>query len=413
MKFMRNLLLFLTFALPLAAAAQDVTQSVDLGDGYTIAVPADWDVTKLHDGAFTLSSDTITLSVTTATRLSAIDTNFPANTNVVDVLVALAFPFEGADLAPESVQKTRFDNRPAAVYINSTDDTIDKLYAAVTLSDGTFGYLSFSGAKDDFAAFSGQIDDIIASFDSDSVVTPNTVVANAVCTVTIDTANTAQLRVGPGTNRGAISFLPANADVTVTGRIELDDGGIWFQLDKSEAAPNGTPAAELWVNAEDVITSGDCEHVGETAAPPVIPNTVVQPPPAQSGENPSENSPAPSPGALPAAGGWILVLNPVLNASCQGGDNYTFNTDDYFTPTTYGDTVVIRDAGSFYYGGEVFTRIAGTNSFTGSFTYADGSVAPVRFNLVSASQMTGSVTLNYDIEGTPCSETASFVSNRG
>lgn len=398
-------------ALPLMVVAQATdTQTVDLGDGYWITVPAEWEVEKLHDGAFRLGDDAITLSVTTPTRLNDLSVDFPDSTNVIDVLINLAFPLDGADITADSVQKARYDNRQAALFTDSEDENIDQIFVAITLSDRTFGYLAFSGAKDDFAAFSPQLDDIIASFDSDRTVNAATGVE---CTVSTDSANSAQLRVGPGTNRGAISFLPADTDVTVNGRIELDDSSVWYQLDKAEAAPNGTAAAELWVNAEDVDANGDCDSVGETSAPPVIPIIAAPAATAAPGENPPQTNPNAAPGAMPSAGGWIMVLNPVLNASCQGGDNFTFNTAEYFTPTTYGDTLVIRDNSSFVYTSDVFTRIPGTNSFTGTFTYQDGTVAPVRFDLVSSTQMTGYITVNYAIEGTPCSETVTFVATRG
>ena len=95
----------------------------------------------------------------------------------------------------------------------------------------------------------------------------------------------------------------------------------------------------------------------------------------------------------------------------RGGNNFPFASTEIFTPTTYGDTLVGIDNGSFHYGGDVFTRIPNSNSFTGTFTYNDGTSGSVRFNLVSPRQMTGTITVNYDIEGTPCSETVQFVSN--
>ncbi|MFN8450502.1 MAG: hypothetical protein U0521_18435 [Anaerolineae bacterium] len=87
-KTLLRIFLFALLVLPLTAAAQDdATQSVDLGDGYTITVPASWEVQKLHDGAFTLGDDAITLTVTTPTRLNDLNIDFDANSNVVDVLI--------------------------------------------------------------------------------------------------------------------------------------------------------------------------------------------------------------------------------------------------------------------------------------------------------------------------------------
>ncbi len=409
-KTLLRIILFALLILPLTAAAQDdVTQSVDLGDGYTITIPASWEVKKLHDGAFTLGDDAITLTVTTPTRLGDLNIDFDANSNVVDVLINLALPFDGANLTTGVVQKSRYDNRPAALYIDSSGDTLDQLYAAVTLSDGAFGYLSFSGTKDDFAAFSNQIDDVIASFDSDTVITSNSAASGAPCLVSADAANSAQLRVGPGTNRGAISFLPANTDVTVTGRNELDDGSIWYQLDKSQAAPNGTAAAELWVNAEDVSASGDCEHVGDTSAPPIIP-IAVAPPVATTapGENPPPQGGA-SGDITPASGTWTLTLNATTNASCSGYQNVADATANLFDQIVFVNRLTVINQNSFNYAGDVYNRAPNSNTFTGLFSFEDGISVQLWITANSTVSMSGQATGNFTLDNIPCSFTTLFL----
>ena len=99
------------------------------------------------------------------------------------------------------------------------------------------------------------------------------------CTVSSEDVDTVQLHVGPGTNRGVISFLPASVQIAATGQITLRNKSIWYQLDKSQAAPNGTAARQLWVAAVDVLLSGDCEQIGETAAPPIISHPTALPSP--------------------------------------------------------------------------------------------------------------------------------------
>ncbi len=409
MKLLLKALLCCLLALPLVAVAQDATtQVVDLGNGYSITVPADWVAKKLHDGAFRMGNSAITLLVTTPTRLRDLGVNFADNSNVVDVLVNLALPFDGATLESASVQKARYDNRQTAVYANSDDPTVDKIYVAVTMSDQHFGYLSLSGAKDDIAAFSSQIDDIIASFDSARTVSASSGVG---CTVSIDAANAAQLRVGPGTNRGAISFLPAGVDVTVTGRIELNDGSVWYQLDKSEAAPNGTAAAELWVAADDVNASGDCDQVGDTSAPPIIPGSVAPPPAANSGGNSAadQGSASAAPGILPANGRWTGTLNATTNASCSGYQNVAIPTTDLIDQMVYVNSVSVINQNSFNYAGDVYTRAPGTNTFTGLFSF-DGDVSSVQMWLTvnSPTSMSGQATGNFALDGTPCSFTVLF-----
>jgi hypothetical protein len=207
--------------------------------------------------------------------------------------------------------------------------------------------------------------------------------------------------------------LPANTDVTVTGRIELDDGSVWYQLDKAEAAPQGSAAAELWVNAEDVTDSGDCTTVGETNAPPVIPISAAPPTAA-----PGQPAPEPAqPGAMPASGLWTLTLGPITNASCLGYENVAFNTSEVYTQPTFTGNLSVVDSGSFRFDGSLFRRNGNSNSFSGAIEIAvegGGSVTTqFRFDLISATRMTGQMVANYNADdGTPCSDTVAFSASR-
>ncbi|MDQ7026840.1 MAG: hypothetical protein Q9P01_03745 [Anaerolineae bacterium] len=91
------------------------------------------------------------------------------------------------------------------------------------------------------------------------------------CTVSTNRERTVRLRVGPGLNRTSIDFLPINRQFEVQGQFD-DDGDIWYQLDKFEAAPRrAAQVNEIWVAARDVTESGDCNQVGFASAPPIIP----------------------------------------------------------------------------------------------------------------------------------------------
>lgn len=92
------------------------------------------------------------------------------------------------------------------------------------------------------------------------------------CTVSTSLDRTVRLRVGPGLNRSSIAFLPADRQFDVQGQLEDDDDAVWYQLDKFEAAPQRAEQVnEIWVAADDVTESGDCDQVGFSAAPPIIP----------------------------------------------------------------------------------------------------------------------------------------------
>lgn len=424
--------------IPLGAAAQAGTQTVDLGDGYSIAVPAAWDVTRDDPGAYTLGDDAVTLTALTETRFAELSIHFPPSFTVEDVLVSLTVPFAGVKITRDDAKAATYDDRAAAVF-TAVDAGHEVLLVALALSDQTYGFLAFSGASADLDAVSVEIDAMIASFDSERTVdapageaTVQPLIATsggavlagggasgAACTVSAAAANTGQLRVGPGTNRSAIAFLPAAVEVTVTGRIVLDDGSVWFQLDKAEAAPQGTAAAELWVNAEDVTATGSCDQVGEANAPPVIPISVAPPPsPADAPADAAAPAEAAQAGSLPAAGAWTTVLNATTNASCLGYDNVPYATAEVYTPTTFSDALRIVDGGSFYVGPDLFRRIGSSNSFAGTFTFnlegGGQTVTQVRFDLISATRMTGQIVDNYKADdGTPCSDTVTFVSTRG
>ncbi|MEO8393612.1 MAG: hypothetical protein ABI700_11540 [Chloroflexota bacterium] len=431
------LILVACLLLPVIAFAQDASasQTVDLDDGYSIVVPADWQITKNNDGVFMLAGDTLRVTVTTPTRLKALNFNFTAADNAVDVL--LAVPMTVNPLTKSDVKKALYDDRQAAVYTNLSSDFADQQVVALLMSDDSFGFLSFTTAKGQLAAQQIEIDAIIASFDSSTSAgggtgggtgrsasiggttsngsNASTGGASEVnCTVSAESADAAQLRVGPGTNRGAISFLPANVDVTVTGRIVLSDKSVWYQLDKKEAAPKGTAAAELWVSAESVTASGDCDHVGETSAPPVIPGNIAPPPATNnnggsgSGDQGSANS---APGSLPTAGTWNMTINATTNASCAGYENVPIPSTEVFDSLTYTFGMFIVNGNSFNYGQDVFTRIPGTNSFSGSFTFDDGTNAQIRFDLRSPTSMFGQAVTNFTQDGVACSATSLFLTN--
>ncbi|MEP7293661.1 MAG: hypothetical protein ABI835_17875, partial [Chloroflexota bacterium] len=101
------------FALPLIASAQE-SQTVDLGDGYVIIVPDDWQVTQDDPGAFTLEGDETTLIVLTPRGLEDIGLNFSANNTVNEVLSAITVVFEGSEPEAGEVEKLRIDDRAAA-----------------------------------------------------------------------------------------------------------------------------------------------------------------------------------------------------------------------------------------------------------------------------------------------------------
>ena len=556
-------LLIPLLTLPLLALAQEIAiQTVDLGDGYVIMAPANWVVQRVDEGAFALSDTSLSMTVTTPTRLRTLDMSYEPGSDVAEVLVGLAEPFNGVQFSRDAVQIVAIGERQAAIHVRVDNQLVDQLYAVVTMSDGSFGYLTLTSVKGVLEAELNVIQSVIASFDSGYIpatnegsdyVTPvsteevaaatipatptdtapvptdlptatatmltetplpsatpaptdpptptpteptdtpthtptvptdtptptptvptdtptptptptiptdtptatptvptNTPTATATlepCMVSIDRKNTAQLRVGPGPNRGAISYLPPNVLVTVTGRIVLEDGSVWYQLNVAEAAPQGTAAAELWVAAESVFARGDCEAVGAAATPPIIrrPTTTptdggestsepvleatleltsevvgeptgeatltpTNPPPATEAGSPDPtSSPIPEGTLLPADGIWALTLNATTNTSCEGQQNVERASSEVFVNTSFSAALRVIDTDTFTYGGDLYTRAPGTNTFVGQFSFSETQNTQAWLTVTTRGSILGQVTNNYSQDGRPCSATVAVL----
>ncbi len=408
-KLLIGLCLLLLIGLPVSAQTA-LSQVVDLGDGYSISVPASWTVKQEKD-YFDLESPELVLWVTTPTLLANAEASIlPDTQDSLNLgLVKLVGLFYTQKIRVTDVQAETYAGRMAASYTDTSGKT-DEVNTVIVLSDGKVGFLTMFAGKGQRKALAGRITAIFSSFDNALAATEVAQAPGAPCLVSADSADSAQLRVGPGTNRGAIAFLPASVSVTVTGRIVLDNGAVWYQLNKAEAAPNGTAASELWVAADQVNATGDCEHVGETSAPPVIPNAA--PPPAPSGgQTNGGGGGSAAAGSLPSGGSWTFTFNATTNASCQGGQNVPVPSNQVFDSLTYTFSASAINANSFRYGGDVFTRVPGTNSFNGSANFDGGVNVQMRFDVLSTTSMYAQGVTNFTVDGTPCSATVTGLTN--
>ena len=219
------------------------------------------------------------------------------------------------------------------------------------------------------------------------------------CTIRTSDTDTVQLRVGPGTNRGVYAFLPANVNFTPLGQATADDGSMWFQLDREKVAPNSA-AAEAWVAAEAVDTTGDCTAIGESDAPPIVP--IVQQPPNTGG---ASDPPAASGGSIPNSGIWHFTSNSYSDASCIGYDNFRFNEevqsfDTYIRVQGGGSSFLNQDENH----SDLYVRTA-PGQYQGSFTWDDGTNSQLYLTVVSSRYMVGSMIYNFTLDGLQCSAT--------
>ncbi|WP_420628239.1 hypothetical protein [Candidatus Leptofilum sp.] len=82
------------------------------------------------------------------------------------------------------------------------------------------------------------------------------------CTVQAYQPGTVAVRLGPGTQRLALTYLAANKTFQVMGQQADEDGNIWYALDKAEAAPRKFILGEIvWVVAAEVEIRGACDDV--------------------------------------------------------------------------------------------------------------------------------------------------------
>jgi serine/threonine protein kinase len=85
-------------------------------------------------------------------------------------------------------------------------------------------------------------------------------VTDAPCTVQALDDFEVFIRVGPGSNRATLNFLPANMPVLALAQAAAEDGSLWWQLDKSEVLPNAT-SPTIWVAQDEVVAEGNCDGV--------------------------------------------------------------------------------------------------------------------------------------------------------
>jgi hypothetical protein len=188
------------------------------------------------------------------------------------------------------------------------------------------------------------------------------------------------VRVGPGTNRGLLTYLPEGLDYAVQGQAEANDGSLWWKLDPNDVAPN-SGANEVWVPDIGVSTTGDCAIVEEAVAPPII----FAPPSLPEGvESPSETD-----ASVIAAGDWLVDIGNPLPCG-----NTVYEQVDPAPYTAYiivTDTVIFGDIG--------FYVINESGDYVGSTLLRvdnDDIAATVRLTLESPTRIVGVISFTRD-----------------
>lgn len=234
------------------------------------------------------------------------------------------------------------------------------------------------------------------------------------------------LRVGPGANRATFGYLQNSGTFSATAQSEAD--GVWYRLDKREAAPNAS-AAEIWVSADDVDAEAACDDLEMVEASAPITRTTGSGGGSTSGNSGGStgssggsntnngggnNNPPPagSGNPIPASGTWTLSLSSTTNASCEGTENVAFPTTDLFSQLSFtGGLSASRDGTTLIIDGDAFV-LQGETTYVGSFSIPEGNMQ-MYLVIQSSSLITGQAVYNFNIDGRPCSATIGLSVTRG
>ncbi|MDX2139498.1 MAG: hypothetical protein SF123_15545 [Chloroflexota bacterium] len=417
MRIVRFLLLMVTCLWALPALAQR-GETVEFNGGYTMVIPDGWEeVNQFGAGSLFENGDSSILVLDPRAMERILDDETPVNATEALMIAYEAEYDESVDDEILPLPSTPFD----AVIYTAVERNDVFMFATARVGDNLFVTLDAVTPPDEIETTLTAIIEMIDSFEGDDVVATagddaaTTTVSTPAepCTVSVDTANTAQLRVGPGTNRSSVAFLPPNVDVDVIGFAVADDGSEWFLVDKEQAAPQSA-ASELWVAREQVDEQGDCDAVGEVAAPPIVPITSSNPPPPPA----SSSDPAPAAGGttvggsiVPQSGRWSLTLNANMAVSCSGSNSVTVPTVDVFGRVNFvADISTTGDASVIIVDGDRFV-FQGGNMYMGNFDFGGTSNSQLRLTFTSATSLNGELVFNETLNGRACSATV-YMSGR-
>jgi len=461
--FFGALLVFMLAAVnvtPLFAQEESV-RVVDLSDSYSVTIPEDWvaSVDEEFGGYYLASPDDAITIYALEPGLVAQITGMASVKNPAALLIALNTLLHPGQPINNTIEEGLSNGHPIASWRYTSDvESRDGRLSVVQMEGSVLAAFDVYAAAGELDAALPQIDTIIASIVGDpgaaaETTTENTTVAQTApaepCTISVDTAGTATLRVGPGPARGAIAFLPAGQQFVVIGRFVADDGGVWYQLNKSDAAPQSA-AVEIWVAQTEVVGEGGCETVAVTDAPPVIrsggsgvqslngggasTNGGGTTPPSTGGTSGGGTSgggtsgggtssggtsggggggggqPAPAGAIIPLSGSYTFNAAGETLASCEGTDTVRVPSAEVVGSEwmSWPASVSVGSGGaSVVVNGDGFTR-NDEGVYFGSFTFDDGTNSQARFTAVSTTNLSGSLTWNFRIDDHPCSATVGF-----
>lgn len=400
--------------------AQKETQTVvPLTGDYAITLREGWEAQDWDgDGWLFANGGASVLVIDPVIMQDLVDTD--TLSGAARALAATYDALYGDRIASGDIEILDFADYDAAIWYFSQGSDGDGAFIVIALGDDLYAAFDVVAPTRLFDDVIADVELMAATLSSDELEATATsevsgltpVTSGEPCTVSTDTRDSARLRVGPGFNRTAVAFLPPGQIVDVIGQSADDEGNVWYQLDKAQAAPNSA-ANEIWVLADEVSAEGDCASVEVVAGSAVIP---IAPPPPQTdtGGGSGGQAPAPVTGAVtPQNGTWRLTWDSVTRVSCQGSGNVNIPTVEAFpgVSLSFTATLSVFDGGSaFNFDGDVF-RLQPDGIYFGTYTLSWGN-SQVRFRPITATSMSGELVGNEVVNGVPCSYTLFFTMSR-
>lgn len=417
MRFLRplfTLLVLAVFALPALAQPKD-SPLITLDGGYTLTIPAGWARGEWgDDGVLFESGDSAIVMLDPATMDGYVRAS--ARDDIAEALIAAYDSYFGDRLAEADLEIFEFAGYPAAQWFFEDDAGNEGVFITADLGDGAF--VAF-----DIVAPAGERDDAIEAADKllaslttggvtsgTSSTTSGSAGSGEPCVVSVESANSAALRVGPGTNRSSVAFLPAGEEFAVIGSATANDGSAWFKLDKAEAAPRSA-ANEIWVARADVDETGDCDAVADAAPPPVVPILNNPPPatPAPGGSSESGTTTTTNTGTRPQQGIWTIVFARQSNVSCEGFANQTINTSDAWTDWDESDYSYSGDlffsGANIVFAGDTFRPTGSPNQYVTNYQLTGSFNNQLYITFTSPTTFSAALTGNGIFDGVACSGT--------
>jgi hypothetical protein len=258
------LVLILAIALlPTAVRAQDGIQ-VPLAGGYTILLPDGWEQAE-SEGVYTFSQGDLSITLTLPDVLVS-ELNLTAEMDAADVLVEAYATLADQTLDKETDIQTQMAGERVllATHEFQTDDGTGRgISMVMAVAPDQFALMEFQAPAD---VYEEALPDALQIMVSLRASEPVADVNVEPCQIRA-ARDYVDLRVGPGTNRGAFTTMKTDVTYGVLGKKTVEDGSLWWRLDIADTGG----ANELWVADADIETTGGCDQVADVDAPPIIP----------------------------------------------------------------------------------------------------------------------------------------------